>query len=90
MITVMWVEIVALLVLLQSNLIMDVVMDFLALAVIVEFDDKFASTLKSDPLFKKWIIDKDFDKEKPHALRIDTTTSKSALLNIKENRLKSP
>ena len=86
MLTVMWVEIVNLLVLLQSSLVMDIVMDFLALAVIVEFDDKFASTLTSDPLFKKWIRNKDFlkeeDKDKPHALRIDTTTSKNALLKI--------
>ena len=68
-------------------------MDFLALVVIVEFDDYFASTLKGDSLFIKWIKNKDLfreeDQEKPHALRIDTTTSKNAVLKIEENRLKS-
>ena len=81
MLTVLWVEWLNLLILLQSKLVFNVITDFLALVVIVEFDNYFASTLKTDRIFTKFIKNKEYAENEPHALRIETTTSNNALLN---------
>ena len=90
-IMVVCVEIVNILVIIQSNTFLDVVMDFFALAIIADFDDMFALSLSSDPLLIKYLKVKAFLSEEiiPHALRIDTTTSGEARLQTDENKLEN-
>lgn len=88
-IMVVCVEIVNILVIIQSNTFLDVVMDFFALAIIADFDDMFALSLSSDPLLIKYLKVKAFLSEEiiPHALRIDTTTSEDAKLKTAKNEI---
>ena len=58
-------------------------MNFLALAVIADFDNFFYDAL-FDPTYKKVITDSDLYGE---FLKIQTTTSKNAIKNVTANRI---
>ena len=54
-IMVVCVETVNILVIIQSNSIMDIVKDFFALAIIADFDDMFALSLTTDTLHIEYL-----------------------------------
>ena len=84
---VIFVEVINLLILTSNYTIMDIIMNFLALVVIADFDDFFAQTLSKDKILKKLDSGEEIS---PLALLVQTTTSKSARMkgtdvNVLEN-----
>ena len=77
------VEIVNFLAILTSNTILDVVMNFMALAIIAEFDDFFYAALGNDPN-KEVLTDEAFED----MFIIRRTTSRLATNQIKKHALK--
>ena len=92
------VEIVNLAVLNTNNTILDILMNFLALVIIADFDDMFFATIASDPM-AKLISDGELEmeedgrtKEKGNQIKLEevlkrkVTTSKEARHMIQSNR----
>ena len=77
------VEVINFVNLLLTNQILEIVMNFLALAVIADFDDFFYNAL-FDNQFKRVITD---SETYGNFLLIQTTTSKEARFNVFENRI---
>ena len=78
------VEIVNVYILCTAMNVMEIIMDFLALVVISEFDNFFVETLKTDPVFHMLIDNSDTLKE---ALKISVTTSDLASANVQGNMM---
>lgn len=78
------VEVVNVVILCTNQTVMDIVMNFLALVIISEFDNYFVETLKSDPVFQK--LAKEDDKL-TEALKILVTTSKAAAPKLTKNKI---
>ena len=79
-------------VLLANNTILDIIMNFLALVIISEFDDYFFSTVKNEPIgeliSKGEVKIKGKERELEDFLRIETTSSGYADHQVKGNELK--
>ena len=86
------VEGVNLVILCTNETVMDVVMNFLALVVIADFDDFIAVTLASDQLYKRFLagdfVLKDDRPDLDHALTIESTTSLLAAAKLEAHKLK--
>ena len=85
--TVVFVEVINLIILTSNYTILDIIMNFLALVVIAEFDDYFAQTLSKNPILKKLEAGEEISQL---ALLIQTTSSRSAQMkgtnvNVLEN-----
>ena len=78
------VEIVNVYILCTAMNVMEIIMDFLALVVISEFDNFFVETLKTDPVFHMLVDNSDTLKE---ALKISVTTSDLASANVQGNMM---
>ena len=73
------VEVVNVVILCTNQNVMDIIMNFLALVIISDFDNFFVATLKSDPVYQMLVDDHDTVKE---ALKISVTTSKLSDLKL--------
>ena len=86
------VEGVNLVILCTNETVMDVVMNFLALVVIADFDDFIAVTLASDQLYKRFLAGEyEHKPDRPdldHALTIESTTSSLAAAKLEAHKLK--
>ena len=87
----MMVELVNMAVMLTNGTVMDIIMNFLALVVISDFDDFFFYAVSNEPL-SKLVIDGElqvFKAEDPRKLdditKIETTTSDTARFNNRGN-----
>ena len=85
---VLFVETINVFILCANSTIMDIIMNFLALVVIADFDNMFAVTLKGDPIYE--MLDSgeidDAMKERMGFLK-QTTTSAKACQKIAKNKL---
>ena len=84
---VIFVEVINLIILTSNYTIMDIIMNFLALVVIADFDDFFAQTLSKNPILKKLDAGEEISQL---GLLVQTTSSRSAKMkgtnvNVLEN-----
>ena len=86
------VETVNLAVLLTNNTILDIIMNFLALVIIAEFDDYFFMTVRNEPLGKliqqgEVNVGEDKERQLEDILIIQTTTSEIASHQVNGNKI---
>ena len=89
----MWVEIVNLAVLLTNNTCLDIIMNFLALVIISEFDDYFFNSLRREPI-QDLIAQGEMEIQGSviklrNILRIQTTTSSRACHPVEGNKIQN-
>ena len=87
----MWVEVVNLAVLLTNNTCLDIIMNFLALVIISEFDDYFFNSLRREPI-QDLIAQGEMEIQGSviklqNILRIQTTTSARARHPVEGNKI---
>ena len=82
-----FVEIINIVILCTNYEVMSIIMDFLALVIISDFDNFFVATLKTDRIYNLILDDPNGVLEK--ALQIQTTSSNKANQKVKGNYHKS-
>ena len=91
-IVVITVEVVNLAILNTNQTIMDIIMNFLALVIIADFDDYFFLTVSNEPL-SKFLSDGTFEThtdkkiQLDDVLRVQVTSSDGARFRLDENQL---
>lgn len=81
---IMVVETVNVMAILSASTVLDIVMNFMALAIISEFDDTFYGALGDEDEGKKVLVEENFKE----LLKITRTTSKEARAKCEGNKLK--